>query len=110
MALFMSIPAELTGDLGVEDIDAALDEFDDAIPGGDTEIVERGDTTIGGATGKIVVAKGNAPEMGEVGVHLVAAKRDDGGVVVFMGITPEEDRDRNLEIFEYMHDSIAFNE
>lgn len=110
IALIMSVPAELAGEMGFEDIDTALNEFDDAIPEGDAEIVERGDTTIGGAKGKIVVAKGNVPDVGEVGVHLVAAKGDDGAVVIFMGITPEADRDQNLEIFQYMQDSFKFNE
>jgi hypothetical protein len=110
LALIMSVPAELAGDLGVEDIDDALDEFDDTIPEADAEIVERGNTTIGGAKGKIVVARGNAPDVGEVGVHLVAAKKDDGVVIVFLGVTPEADRDENLKVFKYMHDSFEFSD
>jgi hypothetical protein len=110
MALIMSVPAEMAGQMGFEDLDTALDEFDDAIPEGDAEIIERGDKKLGGADGKVIVAKGNAPGMGEVGVHLAVARKDDGATVILMGITPETDRDKNLEIFNYMHDSFSFKE
>jgi hypothetical protein len=110
LALIMSVPAEMAGDMGFDDIDSALDEFDNAIPEGEGEIIKQGDTSIGGANGKIVIAKGNAPDVGDVGMHLVAAKKDDGAAIVFMGITPATDRDRNLEIFQYMHDSFQFTD
>jgi hypothetical protein len=109
LVLIMSVPKEMAGDMGFEDIDSALDEFDGAIGQGDVEVLEQGDTTLGDAKGKLIVAKGTDPDMGDVGMRLVAAQRSDGGAVVFMGVTPAENRDQNLAIFEYMHNSFKFN-
>jgi hypothetical protein len=109
IVLIMSVPKEMAGDMGFEDIDSALEEFDGAIDQGDVEILEQGDTTLGDAKGKMIVAKGTDPDMGDVGIRLVAAQRADGGAVVFMGVTPAENRDQNMAIFEFMHNSFKFN-
>jgi hypothetical protein len=109
LVLIMSVPQEMAGDMGFEDIDSALEEFDGAIDQGDVEILEQGDATLGDAKGKMIVAKGTDPDMGDIGLRLVAAQRPDGGAVVFMGVTPAENRDQNLAIFEYMHNSFKFN-
>jgi hypothetical protein len=109
LALVMVVPEEMAGDMGVDDLDATLDELDDAIPVEDAEIIEQGVTTIGGADGRIVVATGTDPDLGELGIHLVVARTDDGTVIVLMGITPGTDRDQNLAIFDHMHASFRFN-
>ncbi len=106
IVVIMVVPEEMAADMGFEDIDAAIDEFDDTIPTDDAEIIEQGDTTIGGAPGRIVVAKGTQTDLGEVGMHLVAARTEDGTVVVFMGVSPAENLDQNLEIFKDMHESL----
>jgi len=108
LALVMVVPEEMAGDMGVDDLDSTIDEFDDTIPEEDAEILEQGITTIGGAEGRIVVAKGMDPDLGELGIHLVVARKDDGTVVVLMGVTPGPDLDQNLAIFEYMHQSFRF--
>lgn len=106
--LIMKVPGEMSGQMGFDDIDTAIDEFQTIVPEEEGEIVKQGETTIGDAKGKYVVVKGNHPEYGEIGMHLVAAKRDDGSVVIFMGATPESDRDKNLDIFDYMHKNLKF--
>jgi serine protease Do len=107
--LVMVVPEEMAGDMGFEDIDSALDEFDDTFSTEDVEIIEQGDTTIGGVPARYVVAKSNDPDLGTIGMRLIAAEKDDGTVVVFMGATPVEEIDQNLRIFEYMHQSFQFN-
>jgi hypothetical protein len=108
LALVMVVPAEMASDLGVDDFDSAIDEFDDVLPEGEAEILEQGDTTIGGAAGRIVVEKGIDPDLGELGLYLVVAGTDDGRVVVLMGATPGQEIDKYLDAFEYMHQSFAF--
>jgi hypothetical protein len=108
LALVMVVPEDMASDMGVDDLDTTIDEFDNAIPEEGAEIIEQGITTIGGAEGRIVVAKGTDPDLGEVGIHLVVARTDDGTVVVLMGVTPGTDREQNLAIFDYMHDSFRF--
>jgi len=108
LALVMVVPEEMAGDMGVDDLDTTLDEFDDTIPQEDAEILEQGVTTIGGAEGRMVVAKGTDPDLGELGIHLVVARKDDGTVVVLMGVTSGPDLEQNLAIFDYMHQSFRF--
>jgi serine protease Do len=108
IVIIMVVPEEMAADMGFEDIDSTIDEFDDTIPADDVEIIEQGDTTIGGAPGRLVVARGTDPDLGEVGMHLVAAKTDDATVIVFMGATPAHNLQQNLEIFEQMHRSFQF--
>jgi serine protease Do len=109
VVIIMVVPEDMAADMGFEDIDSAIDEFDDTIPSDDVEIIEQGDTTIGGAPGRLVIAKGTDPDMGEVGMHLVAARTEDGTVIVFMGATPEDNLQQNLDIFEQMQRSFQFN-
>ncbi|RMF35828.1 MAG: hypothetical protein D6759_04330 [Chloroflexi bacterium] len=109
IAIVMLVPAEMTSDMGFEDIDQALDEVVSA-QDENVEIVKQEDTSLGGAKGKLVIAKGDIPDVGSVGLHLAIAKRDDNSVVVLMGISPEKSRDQNLKIFEYMHKSFKFKE
>lgn len=103
LAMFLVVPAEMASDLNI-------DEFDDEIvPEGDEDIdiVKQGDINIDGAKGKEVIAKGTPEDLGvKIGIHLVAAKKDDGSAVVFIGMTPDKDLDKNLDIFEYMVKSI----
>jgi hypothetical protein len=75
------------------------------------EVVKKGDITIDGAEGYEVVAKGKIEDMGdeEIGVH-IASFQSDAGQVIFMGISPQSDMDKNLDIFDYMLQSIKFAE
>jgi hypothetical protein len=109
VTIVMVVPQEMAGEMGIEDIDTALDEFDSAIPEEDAEIIQQGDTTIGGVSGRMVVAKGTDPDLGVIGIHLAVARDDVGTVIVMMGATPAQDLDRNLEIFDYMHQSFQLN-
>jgi serine protease Do len=108
VAFVMVVPPEMASDMGVADLDMAIDEFDDAIPEENAEIIQQGEIVIGGAPGRIVVAKGTDPDIGEVGIHLVVARLDDGTTVVFLGATPGPDVDGNLAIFDYMQNSFQF--
>jgi serine protease Do len=108
VAFVMVVPQDMAGDFGFDDIDAAMDEFDTAIPQEDAEVLQQGDTTIGGAPGRIAVAKGTDPDLGVIGIYLITASTDDGTVIVFMGATPEENLDENLAIFQYMHQTFTF--
>jgi serine protease Do len=108
IALVMVVPQEMAADMGFEDIDSAIDEFDDAVTTEDAEIIEQGDTTIGGIPGRIVVAKGTDPDLGQIGIRLVAAETSDGAVIVFLGATPPQNLEQNLALFEAMHESFQF--
>jgi serine protease Do len=105
LAMVLVVPEDMAADMGFEDMDTVIDEFDDTVTTDEVEIIEQGDTTIGGVPGRIVVAKGTDPDLGAIGMHLVAAETDDGTVIVFLGATPAEDLDSNLAIFEAMHAS-----
>lgn len=107
MAILMVVPSNMTADMGVDDLDQAME---DVAPTDeeDVDIVRQGDTTIGGAKGKLIIAKGDIPDVGKAGLHVAIAKRDDGSVVMFMGVTPETDLDTNLKVFEVMQGSFAF--
>jgi len=98
VVIVMVVPPEMVGDMGLQDFDSALAEFDDIIPSDEADILQQGDTTIGGLPGKIVVARGNDPDIGEMGVHLVLSKLSDGTVVLLMGVTPATDLDANLSM------------
>jgi hypothetical protein len=108
IVIIMVVPEEMAADMGFEDIDSTIDEFDDTIPADDVEIIEQGDTTIGGAPGRVVVARGTDPDLGEVGMYLVAARTDDGTMVIFIGATPADNLQQNLDIFGQMHRSFQF--
>ena len=75
----------------------------------DIEVVRQGDVTIGGAKGYELVAKGSIEDLstGKMGVH-VAALEGDTGQMIFLGLSPEKDIDKNLDIFKYMFESIEF--
>ncbi len=107
IAIVMLVPAEMASDMGFEDIDQALGEV---VPGQDenVEIIKQEDTSLGDAKGKLVIAKGDIPDVGSVGLHLAIAKRDDNSVIVLMGVSPGKSQDQNLKIFEYMHKSFKF--
>ena len=106
LAMFLVFPAEMAGDLNI-------DEFDDEIvPEGDedVEIVKQGDITIDGAKGYELVGKGKFETMGsgaELGVH-VAVMEGESATLAFMGFSPKKDMDKNLDIFDYMVESIKF--
>ncbi len=108
VVIVMVVPPEMVGDMGLEDIDSALAEFDDIIPADAANVLQQGDTTIGGLPGKIVVARGQDPEIGEMGVHLALSRLYDGTVVLLLGVTPAADLEANLDIFQQMHDSLEF--
>jgi hypothetical protein len=55
-----------------------------------------------------MIAKGTDPDIGKMGAHVVMVKKGDGTTVIFMGITPEQDLDKNLKIFEYMQNTFKF--
>ncbi len=106
--MIMSFPPEMAGadDMGFSEEE--LQEIENE-PG--VELVKKGDITIDGATGYELVAKGVIEDMGdqEMGVH-IATLQSDAGQLVFMGISPEKDMDKNLDIFDYMLQSIKFAE
>jgi hypothetical protein len=106
--MLLVVPQEMAAQMEIEDIDSAMDQFDDTIPGEDVEIIEQGETTIGGVPGKIVVIKGIHPDIGELGMRMVAAKTDDGTMVILIGATPPQDLDLNLEIFAHMQRTFQF--
>ena len=105
--LIMSVPPELAeGDIGFSEEDMQEIESEPGV-----EVVKKGDITIDGAKGYEIVAKGKIEDMGdeEIGVH-IASFQCDAGQVVFMGISPTKDMDKNLDIFDYMLQSIKFAE
>lgn len=105
VVVLMSVPPELTEQMGVDDLDNAIDEFTpDA--GEDVKVVERGKTTLAGLEGLFVVAKGTLSGSGQVGVRAAVAKRADGMVVVIMAVSPEKDLEQNMRIFEAMQRSV----
>jgi hypothetical protein len=97
LTMIIALPEELAGQFGLEDLEDQIPEDEDV------SIVRQGDVTISGASGKEVVAKGRVAELGDkmMGIH-VAVLEKDGAVVMFVGMTPEKDLDKNLEIFDYM--------
>jgi len=107
IVVLMTVPQSLAGAMGVEDIDAAMAQMD-LTSEPDVKIIKQGDTTMGGAKGKIFVGTGTDPDIGKMGAHIVMAKRDDGTVLVFMGATPDKDLDANMKIFEYMQAAFKF--
>jgi hypothetical protein len=108
VVIVMVVPPEMVSDMGLQDFDSALAEFDDIIPENEADVLEQGDTTIGDVPGKVIVAIGDDPDIGEMGVHLVLAKLNDGTVVLLMGVTPSSDMYANLDMFQKMHESMAF--
>lgn len=106
MVVLMLVPSSLAGTMGLEDLDEAMEST--TIGEDDMEIIKQGDTTLGGAKGEILIAKGTDPDVGKMGAHVVMAKKDDGTAVILMGVTPEQDMDKNLKVFQYMHDTFKF--
>jgi hypothetical protein len=107
VAILMVVPSDMTAEMGMDDLDEAIEDIgpdDDE----DVEIIRQGDTTIGGAKGKLIIAKGDIPDVGKAGIHMAIAKRDDGSVVILMGATPDKDLDTNMKVFEAMQNSFAF--
>lgn len=107
IAVLMTAPAAMASAMGMEDIDAAMADMDFTTQP-DVKVIKQGDTTMGGAKGRIFIGTGNDPDIGKVGAHIVMAKRDDGTVLVFMGATPDKNLDANLKIFEYMQAAFKF--
>jgi hypothetical protein len=106
VAVLMFVPQTLAGQMGMDDLDAAMSST--GIAEEDLEIIKEGDVTLDGAQGKILIAKGTDPKIGKMAAHVVMVKKSDGTVVVFMGATPEKDLDKNLEVFQYMQDAFKF--
>jgi hypothetical protein len=106
----MFVPSSLAGQMGLDDLDAAMDAaaLGDELGDEDVQIIKEGDVTLDGAKGKLLIVKGTDPDMGKIGAHIVMAKKGDGTVVVLMGVTPEQDLDKNLKVFEYMQDTFKF--
>jgi hypothetical protein len=106
--LVMSVPQEMAEEGG--DIGFSADELRDLPneePG--VEIITDGDVTVDGVKGYRLAGKGTFETMGgsNMGVHVTVLEKDTGPLVV-MGFSPDKDIDKNLEIFEYMADSIEF--
>jgi len=102
----MSVPLEMAeGDTGFSADE--LKSLPEEEP--DIEVVRQGDVTVGGAKGYELVAKGSIEDLstGKMGVH-IATLESDAGQMVFMGLSPEKDMDKNLDIFKYMFESIEF--
>lgn len=109
VVVVMYVPASLASSMGMADIESAMSEAQGEIASEpDVKILKQGDTTIGGAKGKILAATGTDPDIGKMGAHIVMAKRDDGTVVVLMGATPDKNLDTNMKIFEYMQTVFKF--
>jgi tRNA A-37 threonylcarbamoyl transferase component Bud32 len=103
VVIIMVVPPDMVGDMGFEDIDSVLYEFDELVPEDEAQVIQQGDTTLGGAPARIIVARGDDPDIGEMGLHMALAELDDGTVILFIGATPPPDLDLNLDIFAYMH-------
>jgi len=106
--IIMSVPQEMAGeggDLGfsVEEIKSIPTEEEDV------EIVRQGDVTIDGVKGYELVGKGEIEDLGsgKMGIHMAVLERDSGPLA-FIAFTPEEDMDKNLDIFKYMFESMKF--
>lgn len=106
----MFVPAALAGQMGLDDLDAAMDAaaLGDELGDEDVQIIKEGDVTLDGAKGKLLIVKGTDPDTGKMGAHVVMVKKGDGTVIVLMGVTPEKDLDKNLGIFEYMQSTFKF--
>jgi len=102
----MFVPQTLAGSMGLDDLDSAMKDV--GIAEEDMQVIKEGDVTLDGAKGKILIAKGTDPEIGKMGAHVVMVKKDDGTTVILMGVTPEKDLDKNLEVFQYMQNSFKF--
>lgn len=107
-ALIMTVPqkvAEEGGDFGfsADEVQALADS------GENVEIMRQGDVTVDGVKGYEFVGKGEIEELGsgKMGVHL-GVLEPKAGPLAFMGFSPETDMDKNMDIFEYMFESIKF--
>ncbi len=107
IVVLMIAPQSMASAMGMDDLDAAMANLE-LTTEPDVKVIKQGDTTMGGAKGKIFVGTGTDPDIGKVGAHIVMAKRDDGSVLVFMGATPDKDLDANMKIFEYMQAAFKF--
>lgn len=105
LVLFLFVPQEMAADMGIDVDDMMLG----AVPEEeDVTIIRQGDITISGAKGKEIVGKGSLEELGgkTIGLHVAVAVKDDGSAIMFVGMTPEKDLDKNLDIFKYMIESV----
>lgn len=105
--VLMLVPSSMAGAMGMADLDAAMADMDIANEP-DVKIIKQGDTTVSGAQGKILIATGTDPDIGKMGAHVVMAKRNDGTILVLMGVTPDKNLDANMKIFEYMQAAFKF--
>ena len=106
--LLMTVPQEMAAEGGEFGFSAAeVQELADS--GQDVEITRQGDVTIDGVKGYEFVGKGEIEELGSgrMGVHFGVLERESGPLA-FIGFSPEQDMDKNLDIFEYMFESIKF--
>jgi len=105
LVLLLVVPQETAADMGIN-----LDDMTEgAVPEDENvTIIRQGDITVSGAKGKEIVGKGPMEELGgkTIGLHVVAALKDDGAALMFVGMSPEKDLDKNLDIFQYMVESI----
>jgi hypothetical protein len=106
--IILTVPQEMTeegGDFGfsAEEIRNLPTEEEGV------EILRQGDVTIDGVKGYELVGKGQIEDFGSgpVGVHLAVLERDSGPLA-FIAVSPEDDIDKNLDIFKYMFESIKF--
>lgn len=107
IVVLMTAPPSMASAMGMDDIDAAMADMD-ITSEPDVKVIKQGDTTMGGAKGKIFIGTGTDPDIGKMGAHIVMVKRDDGTVLVFMGATPDKELDANMKIFEYMQAAFKF--
>ena len=106
--IIMTIPQEMAGEGG--DFAFSADEIKN-LPNDEenVEIVRQGDVTIDGVKGYELVGKGEIEEMGSsrMALHIAVLERESGPLA-FIGFSPEQDADKNLDIYKYMFESIDF--
>lgn len=107
VAVLMLIPANVAKDIGLDNLEATFSKLAPAEEG-KAKILQQGETTMGGAAGKVFSAKGEQSGVGQMGVHMVGVKKEDGSVTLLLGYTLARDIDKNLKIFEQMQKSFEF--
>jgi hypothetical protein len=73
-------------------------------------IISQGEVTVNGVAGYYLSAEGKFETMGgdELGVY--TGVLEHGTLpLMFVGVSPQPDKDKNLDIFKYMFESIEFN-
>ncbi len=105
LVMLLVVPQDIAADM-----DLNIEEMmEDTVPEDDSvNLIREGDITISGADGREIVAKGAMDELGgeTVGMHVAVALTDDGTAIMFVGMTPENNLDQNMDIFDYMVKSI----